>query len=155
MQPQYGIFKETKNWKASLMVLAQNQFVASGLHWLGWTCFLRFCWQMPELHLEHSLSVGKLKFLSWLWVSRDGPQCSIGTEYCICHNCWKEGYILHAVWVPQSELCPFFPVSLDVSYSSWILSVRHKHCKLLQNDTTVLSRRMQGWLLCLLTTGKT
>lgn len=49
------IFKETESWKASLLVLAQNQFVANGL---APRVSVR---PLPELYLGRSLFLGKLK----------------------------------------------------------------------------------------------
>lgn len=58
-----------------------------------------FCWQLPELYLGCSLFLGKLKFPSWLWVSRDGLKCRIHTKFFICYHCLKGRNIYESlVW---------------------------------------------------------
>ena len=67
----------------------QNWFALSGLDWLSWTWLLR-CPSTVAQAVFRVLSFSrKLKFPSWLWLSRNGPKCSNCTKFCVCHNCWK------------------------------------------------------------------
>ena len=71
------------------MHTTQNWFALSGLDWLSWTWLLRFPSTVAQAVFRVLSFSRKLKFPSWLWLSRNGPKCSNCTKFCVCHNCWK------------------------------------------------------------------
>ena len=82
---------KSRTWLKWLrMRTTQNGFALSGLDWLSWTWLLRFPSTVAQAVFRVLSFSRRLKFPSWLWLSRNGPNCSNCTKFCVCHNCGKE-----------------------------------------------------------------
>ena len=66
------------------MHTTHNWFALSGLDWLSQTwLLLRFPSTVAQAVFRVLSFSRKLKFPSWLWLSRDGPKCSNCTKFCM------------------------------------------------------------------------